>query len=105
MVSTASPCLATSSRNFTKQRAYLSACINPQGNSPLTGIEFKQNGNLNALNLKRLVSWLLSQDSLRDSRCYWTLLSVPLKDSSLGDAYQTLETAWFSWYRWWKSRL
>ena len=68
-----------------QQRAYLSACINPQ------------------VNLNRLVSWLLSQDSLGDSRCYWALLSVPLKGSSLGNAYQTLETAWFSWYRWWQS--
>lgn len=87
-----------------KQRAYLSACINPQGGSTFTNEQFNQNLHTHAIQPKRLLSWILSQEQLQDNRCLWAHLSVPLKNSSPEAAYQVLEKAWFSWYRWWEAR-
>ncbi|MBW4626725.1 MAG: cyanoexosortase A system-associated protein [Brasilonema octagenarum HA4186-MV1] len=87
-----------------KQRAYLSACINPQGGSTFTNEQFNQNLHTHAIQPKRLLSWILSQEQLQDNRCLWAHLSVPFKNSSPEAAYQVLENAWFSWYRWWEPR-
>jgi cyanosortase A-associated protein len=46
----------------------------------------------------------LGQEGLKDRRCLWAHLSVPLKNSSPEAAYQVLEKAWFSWYQWWQPR-
>ncbi|MGA9380656.1 MAG: cyanoexosortase A system-associated protein [Phormidium sp.] len=87
---------------FTHQeRAYLSACINPHGSSTVTARQFKQNRNLYDLQFNRLLPWLLGQENLKDERCLWTNLSIPLNHSSPEVAYQSLENVWFSWYRWW----
>ncbi|WP_017316079.1 cyanoexosortase A system-associated protein [Mastigocladopsis repens] len=87
-----------------KQRAYLSACINSQGSSTFTLKQFNQNQYFSDLHPQRLLSWLLGQESLKDKRCLWAHLSIPLKSSSPEAAYQVLETAWFSWYQWWQPR-
>ncbi|MFB2894428.1 cyanoexosortase A system-associated protein [Aerosakkonemataceae cyanobacterium BLCC-F50] len=87
-----------------KDRAYLSACINPYGSSTVTARQFQQNHNFDALQFNRLLPWLLSQENLKDERCLWAYLSVPLKQSSPEVAYQSLENVWFSWYKWWNSR-
>jgi cyanosortase A-associated protein len=90
---------------FTHQeQAYLSACINPRGGSTLTARQFKQNRNAYDMQLSRLLPWLLGRENLKDERCLWTHLSIPLKDSSSEVAYQNLEDAWFSWYQWWQPR-
>jgi cyanosortase A-associated protein len=83
-----------------KQRAYLSACINPQGDSTFTSQQFNQN--LYNLNSKNILSWLQGRRNLKDQRCLWTHLTVNLENSSPETAYQILENVWFSWYRWWK---
>lgn len=87
-----------------KQRAYLSACINPQGGSTFTVKQFDQNQYFYDRYPKRLLSWLLGQESLKDKRCLWAHLSIPLKNSSPEATYQILENAWFSWYQWWQPR-
>ena len=88
-------------------RAYLSACISPRGESTVTAQQFVQNLRAHDLTLKRLLPWLTGQQPLLDRRCLWTLMSVPLAanaaSATLDTAYKTLETAWFSWYRWWQS--
>jgi len=91
-------------------KAYLSACVNPRGNSTVTESQFTQNRYAHDLQISRIVPWLLGQESLIDHRCLWTLMSVPLKSSnnseSLGSeekAYTSLETAWFSWHQWWQA--
>lgn len=90
---------------FTHQeRAYLSACINPHGFSTFTARQFKQNRNLYDLQFNRLLPWLLGQENLKDERCIWTYLSIPVKPYSPEVAYQNLENAWFSWYQWWSPR-
>jgi cyanosortase A-associated protein len=87
-----------------RQKAYLSACINPRGGSTVTIGQFKQNRYLYDVRLNRLLPWLLGRESLRDNRCLWTHLSVSLENSSPEAAYQVLENAWFSWYEWWHLR-
>ena len=86
------------------EKAYLSACINSRGGSTVTDRQFRRNRNLYDVPSSRLLLWLLSQAELRDERCLWAHMSVPVKDSSTDDAYKTLEKAWFSWYKWWSQR-
>ncbi|MBF2028492.1 MAG: cyanoexosortase A system-associated protein [Oscillatoriales cyanobacterium C42_A2020_001] len=90
--------------------AYLSACINPRGSSTVTESQFTQNRYANDLQIARIAPWLLGQESLIDYRCLWTLMSIPLKNSSQSDAiaaesgaYQRLEDAWVSWHQWWQA--
>ncbi len=91
-------------------KAYLSACVNPRGNSTVTESQFTQNRYANDLQVTRIVPWLLGQESLIDYRCLWTLMSVPLKSNATADssltadqAYKSLETAWGSWHQWWQT--
>jgi cyanosortase A-associated protein len=93
------------SRLFIHQnRAYLSACINPRGGSTVTGKQFRQNRNEYDLNLNRMSLWLLAQEPLRDERCLWAYLSVPLQNYSQKDIYVILEKVWLSWYQLWSPR-
>jgi cyanosortase A-associated protein len=85
-------------------RAYLSTCINPRGGSTVTNNQFILNRYLYDVRLGRLLPWLLGQVELRDMRCLWAHMSVPLNNSSPENAYKTLEKAWVSWYKWWSPR-
>lgn len=87
-----------------EKRAYLNACINPRGGSTFTQEQFTYNRIHYDLQFERLIFWLLGQQGLRDNRCLWTHLSIPLNQSSPESAYVTLEKAWFSWYDWWHRR-
>lgn len=92
-----------------QQRAYLSSCINSRGGSTVTDVQFRQNRDIydNIYNMRfkeRLLPWLQGRGSIRDMRCVWAHLSIPLKNSSPEDAYVTLEKAWESWYQWWYPR-
>lgn len=90
-------------------RAYLSACINPQGESTVTDQQFIDNSYRHDLRVGRVLPWILGQQPLLDRRCLWTLMSVPLPSEKLTDtatveaAFKTLEAAWVPWYQWWKS--
>lgn len=85
-------------------RAYLRTCINPRGDSAITYSEFIRNRYTSDLQLSRLLPWLMGQESLRDHRCLWTYLSLPIQDSSPEQAYQVLENTFLPWYQWWHSR-
>jgi cyanosortase A-associated protein len=84
-----------------QNKAYLTACINPQGGSTVTGIQFRDNRNAYDLRVDRIAPWLLGRSNLRDFRCLWTHLSTPLKDSP-EQTYSTLESAWTAWYLAWR---
>ncbi|HEY9692549.1 MAG TPA: cyanoexosortase A system-associated protein [Oculatellaceae cyanobacterium] len=86
------------------KRAYLSACINPRGGSTVTSEQFTDNRNTYDLQINRLVPWLLGKEDLRDWRCLWTLVSIPMIKSSTEATYPVLEEAWISWYNWWVPR-
>jgi len=87
-----------------QQRAYLSACINPRGGSTVSQLQFMLNRYIHDLRWSRILPWLLGQGPLTDRRCLWAHLSIPLENSAPEEAYQSLETVWFSWYRWWQPR-
>jgi cyanosortase A-associated protein len=90
---------------FTQQeKAYLSSCINPQGGSTVTFDQFRQNRNTYDVQPTRFLLWLLGLKELRDWRCLWNVLSVPLETSQPEEVYPILESAWFSWYSWWEPR-
>jgi len=84
-----------------QKRAYLDACINSRGGSTFTEEQFRANRIQYDVQFNRLLPWLLGQQELRDQRCLWTHLSIPLNQSSPESSYHILENAWFSWYKWW----
>lgn len=87
-----------------QEKAYLSSCINPQGGSTVTFDQFRQNRNTYDVQPTRFLLWMLGLKELRDWRCLWSVLSVPLETSKPEDVYPILESAWLSWYSWWESR-
>jgi cyanosortase A-associated protein len=87
-----------------QKRAYLNACITPQGSSTATGQQFMQHVYIQGLQPLHLLAWLSGQKPLRDQRCLWAMLSLELKQAPLEVAYQQLEDAWMPWHQWWRSR-
>ncbi|NWF61454.1 MAG: cyanoexosortase A system-associated protein [Fischerella sp.] len=91
---------------FDQKRAYLSACINPEGKSTFDGKQFKQHQQKSDRRWQRLLPWLLGQEKLTNDRyCLLAHLSIPLNASSPEAAYKVLEKAWFTWYQDWRYRL
>jgi cyanosortase A-associated protein len=88
-----------------KGQAYLSACINPQGNTTFTSQQFSQNRSLYDRPQQRLLPWLLGKKPIEDKRCLWAHLSISVNNSSPEAAYKKLENVWFSWHQWWQPRL
>lgn len=87
-----------------QKQAYLDACINPRGGSTFTFAQFDYNRIHYDVQFQRVLLWLFGRQELRDNRCLWTHLSIPLNQSDRESTYATLEQAWFSWYKWWHSR-
>jgi cyanosortase A-associated protein len=90
-------------------RAYLSACINPIGQSTATQQQFTQNKYQYGLNFVRTLGWLAGVNDLIDASCLWTLISTPLPadvdEQLLTKKYETLEAIWAEWYDWWNLNL
>lgn len=88
-----------------QQQAYLSSCINPRGGTTVTAQQFSRNRNTYDLTISRLWPWLLGQTDLREWRCLWLTLSVPVENSDNPEtAYQQLETVWKSLYPAWQTQ-
>ncbi|MBD2603210.1 cyanoexosortase A system-associated protein [Scytonema hofmannii FACHB-248] len=87
-----------------KGRAYLSACINPQGSTTFTSQQFNQNRSLYDRPQQRLLPWLLGKKPIEDKRCLWAHLSISVNNSTPEAAYKKLENVWFSWHQWWQPR-
>jgi cyanosortase A-associated protein len=79
-------------------RSHLLSCINPRGGSTVTGEQFIANRKSLDFQPVRFLDWMLGQQSLRDMRCLWVLMSVP---TATGTDYPTLETAFTPWYQYW----
>ncbi len=84
-----------------QNKAYLLSCINPRGEATMTHQQLKLNQRAYDLQLGRVLPWLLGTEPIRDNRCIWASLSVPIQDTSSTSAYQLLETVWISWYPLW----
>lgn len=97
-----------------KDKVFLSACVNPKGESTATENQFSNNRFANGWGIQRTFLWIIGQQDLFDGRCLWTIMSVPITnydpyqitlEKDLEDEYQKLETAWVEWYQWWKANL
>ena len=90
-----------------EDQAYLSSCLNPVGESTITEQQFVQNRYRHSWSVQRLALWAIGQNDLLDGRCFWTLLSMPIpaEGEDREGTYQTLESTWFDWYRWWQQKL
>ena len=87
-----------------QQRAYLTSCINPRGESTVTLPQFRHNRYTYDMRADRIFDWLLSAEGIRDDRCLWVNMSTPLEKNLPQAAYSRLENAWSSWYHWWQPR-
>jgi cyanosortase A-associated protein len=85
-----------------KKRAYLSACINPRGESTFTQDQYKHNQDIYDTELSRLLPSLLGREKWRDDRCLWTYMSMPLDGSTPQETYKLLEATWLEWKQWWQ---
>lgn len=88
--------------------AYLTACINPVGDSTVTEPQFRQSRFKNFQSMQ-IIGWFLGQSPLVDDRCLWTLMSLQLPEKTANSSsrmaestYRELETIWVDWYHWWK---
>ena len=87
-----------------EDKAYLSACINPYGNSTVTSDGFNRNLMTYDTRIGSILPWLLGQADFRDKRCLWAHLSTSFNnDVGVDETYKTLETAWRDWYQYWRS--
>ncbi len=91
-----------------QDRAYLSACINPRGGSTVTEAQFNQNRNTFDITPDRFGLYLLGIKELRDTRCLFVIMSIPLANKNISTNitldlnYQKLERAWINWYKNWQ---
>ncbi len=60
-------------------KAYLSTCVNAQGPTTVTREQFLANRTTYDLKPDRLLPILIGQANIRDSRCLWINLSMPVQ--------------------------
>jgi cyanosortase A-associated protein len=87
----------------TQDRRYLSSCINATGESTFSVSQFTQARFQRDLTLSQLINWILGQKSLFRKQCLWTHFSIP-RVSQAKKEISILETTWFNWFQWWRSR-
>ncbi len=79
---------------------YLSSCLNPQGKSTVTSKQFSENLNQVRLIPSLLGKWLVGKASIRDRRCLWIHLCLPL-NSEINNTEEILESVWLDLAQWW----
>ncbi|PSF37981.1 cyanoexosortase A system-associated protein [Aphanothece hegewaldii CCALA 016] len=91
-----------------QNKAYLSACMPPKGETTVTQQQYVNNRSRYGWSIPRAFGWLLGQQDLYDGRCLWTVFSMPVdlyfNPDAIDHAALKLETAWFEWYRWWQNQ-
>jgi cyanosortase A-associated protein len=87
--------------------AYFGTCINPRGISTVDAGQFHTNNQpnplANGIPADRMLKWFLGRQTLRDSRCLWTILSTPIDSATADDTMKTLEKTGIKWIRWWQT--
>jgi cyanosortase A-associated protein len=79
-------------------QAYLSSCINPQGDTTVDAGQFQRNRNRYNLNPSRFAFYALGLTDLRDKRCLWVTISTPERSGA------DLEKIWLEWLDYWQPR-
>jgi cyanosortase A-associated protein len=83
-------------------QVYLSACLNPRGQTTVTSTQFEDNLSLTALRPDAITAWLLQGADLRDRRCLWTLISQPTDTIRPAEQQQRLVKTLRQWQQWWQ---
>ncbi|WP_353932503.1 cyanoexosortase A system-associated protein [Okeanomitos corallinicola TIOX110] len=84
------------------KQAYLTSCINPRGGSTVNSSQFMKNRYNYDININRIIPWILGKDFLRDDRCIWTQISLPLNDKVATEIYPMLKLVWQDNYITWQ---
>ena len=87
-----------------KNKAYLSSCINPRGDTTVTQKQFSQNRYKHDLKYSFLLPWLFGKATIRDRRCLLTNLSISVENLPPEVAHTILQEVWQDWYFWWQPR-
>jgi cyanosortase A-associated protein len=94
---------------FTYQnKAYLSTCINPQGQTTADQVAFLTNLRATQSLKDNVLPWAIGNAPLRDRRCLWVHMYVDLdrnQNISEQQAYATLEASLGNLSQWWRSQL
>lgn len=84
------------------EKAYLSACLTPTGESTVDFQNYVNKANRQVFNWQTLIPRLLGEKSLRERRCLWVNLSTPLNSNSPETSYQLLESVFKTGYPKWQ---
>ena len=88
-----------------QDQTYLTACINPRGESTYSIDQFLHNRGIYDSNPNRLMSVLFGREVWQDNRCLWTHMAIAPTTDTPGtpEERQTrLEMAWTEWYQTWQ---
>ena len=84
-------------------KAYLNACLNPNGESTVTSDAFNRNHTIYSRNWRRITPWFLGKRDLKDKRCLWMQLLIDLPpETPIEETYRTLELVWSDWLKYWQ---
>ncbi|MCU0548361.1 MAG: cyanoexosortase A system-associated protein [Leptolyngbya sp. Prado105] len=83
-------------------RLYFSACIPPTLETTISDGELRGAQNQPALLGQRFLPWFIGQKPLRDIRCLWTKISLPIDANTPAKTEQDLDQAWTEWIQWWQ---
>jgi len=90
-------------RLFTHQdKAYLSTCLTPTGESTVDFLNYVNKANWKIFEWQSLMPRLLGKQSLRERRCLWVNLSTPLDNNSPEKSYRRLESVFKQGYPKWQ---
>lgn len=84
------------------EKAYLSACLVPDGKSTATRNQYAQQSDANVFDIKTLIPRLVGLRSLRERRCLWVHLSTPLEGESPEAKEDVLEAVFQEGYPQWQ---
>lgn len=84
------------------EKAYLSACVIPDGESTATHSGYTRQSDANVFDIKTLLPRLVGLRSVRERRCLWVHLSTPLEGESPEASEEVLEEMFKEGYPQWQ---
>ena len=84
-------------------RLFVTACIPPTRETTVTDGELRGAQNHPDVLLRRVFPWFLGQAPLRDLRCLWTRISLPIDAASPSTTAEEINQVWIEWVQWWQN--
>lgn len=78
---------------------FITGCIPPSRETTITAGQLRGAQNRPDVLARRALPWFLGQASLRDLRCVWVRMSMPINSTNTSE---DLEQAWIEWVQWWQ---